>query len=284
MNLIEHAKMPALLPSLARVILLPRKGVKPKDQLPVIVCRAKHVKVNQLILDQYCNLAGITDSDELPPLFPHALAGPLHMDMLGHEIFPMKLLGATHKYNSIEVFGKLPRNGEYMIEVKLGKTHYHQKGIEFEMETLLYLDDKLVWKGVSTQLKSMKFRELPLDDRGPFISPAECHKEIDNWKIPFYAGKVYALLCKDFNPIHISYALAKVFGFQRDLAHGFFVAARACNTMKSSDLIGKKWKVYFKGPSYMGKHLTLLQSNDERQRWDIRAKGNDRPIIALEIE
>ena len=59
MQPIEHATTPAILPSIARALILPRRGVKPDEKLPHFKVRAEKVKINHFILNNYCSLADI---------------------------------------------------------------------------------------------------------------------------------------------------------------------------------------------------------------------------------
>ena len=113
---------------------------------------------------------------------------------------------------------------------------------------------------------------------------ANANKEIAIWKIGPWLGKRYASVSKDFNPIHINKYLAKMFGFKKDLAHGMCVAAQALNQLSSMDLYNKTIKIYFKGPSYLGSHMSLKEDPECPSRYDLITSKNKKPVIAFEIK
>jgi acyl dehydratase len=47
------------------------------------------------------------------------------------------------------------------------------------------------------------------------------------WRVPADAGRRYARVSGDVNPIHLSALTARAFGFPRAIAHGMWVEARA---------------------------------------------------------
>ena len=47
------------------------------------------------------------------------------------------------------------------------------------------------------------------------------------WRVPEDAGRRYAKVSGDVNPIHLSGLTAKAFGFKRAIAHGMWVKGRA---------------------------------------------------------
>ena len=51
------------------------------------------------------------------------------------------------------------------------------------------------------------------------------------WRIPDDAGRRYAKVSGDVNPIHLSGLTAKAFGFKRAIAHGMWVKARVLGAL-----------------------------------------------------
>ena len=52
-------------------------------------------------------------------------------------------------------------------------------------------------------------------------------RQAATWRVPDDAGRRYAKVSGDVNPIHLSGLSAKAFGFKRAIAHGMWVKARA---------------------------------------------------------
>lgn len=52
-------------------------------------------------------------------------------------------------------------------------------------------------------------------------------RELERWKLPLNEGLAFAMLTGDFNPVHVSSAYARAFGFKNRILHGFATMARA---------------------------------------------------------
>ena len=108
------------------------------------------------------------------------------------------------------------------------------------------------------------------------------------WHIPKSRGREYAKISGDYNPIHLSPWLAKVFGFQRDIAHGFGVMAQAIDFSNAladvSDAAAVQVDVVFKGPIFLGSDVTIRQNIEQHpDRYDLYCNDNPRPNLCLSV-
>lgn len=275
-------KAPQVLPTLYQAIFTKRSGITEKEKLPQISAQYNKVQVNERNLKNYCDVCQIAMSNELPILYPHVLSGVLHLHILTHEKFPFGLLGAIHKYNTVKKLAALPKNAFYDIKAWLGEAKYHSKGIEFELHTQMSANGKVVWEETSYYYKRKRFPNLPKLNKVSFVSEQEPTCELAKWHMDKWAGKKYAAICKDFNPIHISSLLAKAFGFKKDLAHGFCSAAQALGKLDEETMLNKTIKIYFKGPSYIDNQMSLKAMSDNSHRYDVFCGKNKRPVISIE--
>jgi acyl dehydratase len=111
----------------------------------------------------------------------------------------------------------------------------------------------------------------------------------NEWHIPKSRGREYAKISGDYNPIHMSPWAAKMFGFKRDIAHGFGVMAQAIdfsNAMADVD-DGKAMQVdvVFKGPIFLGSDVSIRQNVvQDAQRYDVYCGENSRPNLCLAVK
>ena len=87
--------------------------------------------------------------------------------------------------------------------------------------------------------------------------------------------------------------LAKLFGFKRDIAHGFGILAQAVNQSelanKTHISAGKcQVDVIFKGPLYLENDASLKQAADaedtsKNQRFDLFSGSNPKPSICASL-
>jgi hypothetical protein len=94
-------------------------------------------------------------------------------------------------------------------------------------------------------------------------------------------GWRYGRITGDFNPIHISRVLARLLGFERDLIHGMWSAARclahvpmpALDAPVQADLL-------FKGPVFMESTATMhAHTEGDTTCFDLFCDDNPRPCI-----
>lgn len=283
-TLLEFNHSPSILPTLYKALVLPRPGVKAEEMFPEIEGKLLQIPVDLKNLKDYCKLCQLPMSDVLPPLYPHVIAGTLHMHILTHPKFPIKLLGAVHKYNTIQALKEIKTTDKLDVYARLGQPRYFPKGLEFDLITEVNINNELAWVETSTYFVRKSFKNIP-EEQAPiaYLEACDCNQEIATWKLHALTGKKYALICKDFNPIHISGPLAKLFGFKKDLVHGMCSAAQSLGKVGISGWSGKTIKMYFKGPSYMGSRLSLKKSSNNDGRYDLFCGSNDRPVISIGI-
>lgn len=281
---IEFNHQPPILPVLYQALFLPRKGVKANQGFPEIEGKLNKIKIDHENLKKYCELCEIPESDFLPILYPHVLAGVVHLHVLTHPQFPIKLMGAIHKYNIVNMHRQIKKNETLDIHAKLASPRYYSKGVEFDLITEVYSNSELVWSEISTYFVRKSFGAIKDAEDIPFLTPVDCNDAVASWQLSILAGKKYAMICKDFNPIHISSPLAKLFGFKRDLVHGMCSAAQCLAKIDNIQKNGASIKIYFKGPSYMGSTLKLMRSSQVSGRYDLYCGKNDRPVISMQIE
>lgn len=168
------------------------------------------------------------------------------------------------------------------VTCELTTTRVLKQGLEFEIATVLEADGRRYWESISANLirgKRFGDEEPPSDlaELPPVPEGAETHQ----WRVPKNMGWRYARITGDFNPIHISRVLAKLLGFERDLIHGMWSAARCAGHMAGFDKqYPVQLDVLFKGPVYMGRESTLkLHNGDDQRLFELYCEDNPRPCI-----
>ena len=278
---------PSVIPTYWQALTKKRKGVEKEEELPSIEGTIHSIEVDKTNLNLYRKLCLIEEnhinSDSfLPVLYPHVIAGVLHLHIMTHPQFPLKLLGAIHKYNTFDIKRPIKIDEKFSIRAWIGSTRYLPSGVEFDLHTEVKVGSELVWSETSTYFKRQRFN-VHQTHTPPFIEAIDATNEIASWKLDPWLGKKYATVSKDFNPIHLNKYLAKFFGFHKDLAHGMCTAAQALSHFPANSLYHKIIKIYFKGPSYIGSQMSLKNDEGNPSRFDLFSSKNQRPVIAFEI-
>jgi hypothetical protein len=271
--------MPPALPFFMRAL---RSGGKlaEGETIPRIEARLAATAADPGKLKGYREICGFPDSDKLPVTFPHIMAFPLHMSVLTNPKFPLKLLGLVHIRNLITQHRPLDLREPLNFRVYVDGHRVVHNGVEFDLVTEVQdVGGAVVWEGVSTNLSRRKSGEKKAGERKKPPEPAVMEfGRYASWEAPANIGRRYALNAGDFNPIHISAASAKLFGFPRAIAHGMWSLAR-CSAELTDELPKTKFSlsVAFKqpillpsnvlmkyGPGANGVGFTLLSADAEK--------------------
>jgi len=266
-----------------KLLFYPKKGIKLGEKIPRISSTLKDVTVDLNNLNYYNKVCHLKNSPNLPILYPHVMAGVSQLNLFSHPEFPIKMLGTIHMANKIVQTKPLPIVGNYQIKSRISNERYFNKGIEFDLITNVFLQDEEVWTETSTYRKNCKFQTNQTYCSTINLEKLDDFKTVDQWNISWKLGKQYATISKDFNPIHLSMVLAKAFGFKKDLAHGFCVLAQAMGKIHRIPIWPCTLDVIFKGPSYMGRNIKLVHNPKNKERFDLYAENNHRPVICFKL-
>ncbi|MFG6204513.1 MaoC family dehydratase [Pseudomonas retamae] len=217
------------------------------------------VDIDSKRLAAYRKVCGFADDGLLPPTYPHILAFALQMQLLTDNEFPFPLLGLVHLSNRIRVLRPLGALSRAQVSVRVHNLQAHAKGATFDLLTTL--DDQLgpLWEAQSQML----CRGVKLDgEPGEQIwQPAQALLEVAHWHAPADIGRHYAKVSGDYNPIHLSAASAKLFGFPTAIAHGLWNKARTLAALSGHlPKANLEIAVHFRKPVRLPSEVTLLAS------------------------
>jgi len=217
------------------------------------------VDVDPQKLAAYRKVCGFADDGLLPPTYPHILAFALQMQLLTAKEFPFPLLGLIHLSNRIRVLRPMGGINRAQISVRVHNLQPHPKGATFEVLTTL--DDQLgpLWEAESQMLcRAVKLDGEPVEQHW---EPSQVLTQVAQWKAPADIGRQYAKVSGDYNPIHLSAASAKLFGFPTAIAHGLWNKARTLAAL--ADHLPKanlEIAVHFRKPLRLPSEVSLLAS------------------------
>lgn len=269
-------KGPPLLPSLLRLLSLPRHG----GDVPRLSLVQQSLSPNPTLLQRYRRLFNL-HGQALPILYPHVMLGNHHLYLLGHPSFPYSLLGAVHTQNRIIQHVPIPAQAPLQIELTISGKRLGQGYLEFDLLTRAFYHEQLAWEELS--VFKQRSKGISGHDPSPLsITSLERHEEIARWNIDGNLGRQYAVLCHDFNPIHLATPLAKIFGMPKAVAHGMAIVAQMTARLEGTiHPMPRTLDVIFKGPVPVGSTVRMVKSPDLPGRYDLYVDGNERPVICL---
>lgn len=210
-------------------------------------------------LAAYRKVCGFAENGLLPPTYPHVLAFALQMQLLTAKDFPFPLLGLIHLANRIRVIRPLGGVGRLQVGVRVRNLQAHAKGAVFDIIT--QVDDQLgpLWEAESRML--CKGVELPGTPPADSLQASTALEELTRWQAPADIGRRYAKVSGDYNPIHLSAASAKLFGFPQAIAHGLWNKARTLAALAEYlPAANIEIAVEFRKPVRLPSEVTLLSS------------------------
>jgi hypothetical protein len=228
------------------------------NSLPELGVRCP-INVDPEHLARYRQICGFTDTQQLPPPYPHILAFPLQMQLLTDKRFPFPLLGLVHLANHIRVLRPLTFKGPLTISVQVQNLQPHSRGVTFSLLARLYDEQGLLWEGDSLILcRAMRLDGKAVSNRG---GAKRQQSLVAKWPAPADIGRRYARVASDYNPIHMSAATAKLFGFPHAIAHGLWNKGRALAELGDRlPKAGYEVSVRFQRPVYLPSQVHLLAS------------------------
>ncbi|MDE2150283.1 MAG: hypothetical protein KGJ55_10765 [Gammaproteobacteria bacterium] len=251
-------KLPSPYPAYRRALwsMLTQSG-DPR-QLPELGVRVAGVTVDPRRLAAYREVCGLPPSDQLPITYPQVLAGSLHLHLLSRPQFTLPLLGLIHVANRIHRRRPLAAGQPLDLKVRIGESRRAKRGLEFDLLTEAAIGAVTVWSASATVLQ-LRNRSGDGKQR-PKTAGASSYQRFD---APADIGRRYARVSGDYNPIHLSAASARMFGFPRAIAHGMWTLARCLSLLPGVDADSlDELTVQFKQPLLLPAQAALRWRGD----------------------
>jgi len=272
-----------------RLAVARRLGRAP-SALPPVVYAVDGVHPDAQRLTDYQHLLGEPASDRLPAGFVHVLAFPVATALMARSDFPLPLAGLVHLRNRVEQRRALTLDDTLDVRAWAEGLGAHRSGTQVDLVTEVRVGGDVAWRGVSTYLA----RGVRVEADGGRASgadvggdgePAEFEAARDafvppvptgRWRLAADAGRRYAAVSGDRNPIHLSALSAKALGFPRAIAHGMYTAARALADVGAARGDAFVWSVDFAKPVQLPGTVTVRVAHDDADGftfagWDARS-------------
>jgi hypothetical protein len=195
----------------------------------------------------YAELCGFPVKDTLPLPYPHLLAFPLQMAIMGSPRFPVAALGMVHLENAISQHRPIAVGEELRATVGVAPAVPHPAGLAFRFTSEVYAGPELVWEETSVYLR-----------RGPRNPDAAWTTDLVEvppsgpvWQLRGDLGRRYGAVSGDINPIHLTSVTAKALGMPRHLAHGMWTLARSVAQLENRLPDAVRVEVAFRKPVFL---------------------------------
>jgi acyl dehydratase len=240
--------------------------------LPDTRLARRGVDVDAGELAAYARVCGFGLGNALPVTYPHVLTFPLQVALMTDRSFPLALPGLVHVRNTIEQLRAIGTGEPLDLEVWAERFATHRSGATVDLCASVSAGGEEVWRGRSTYLaRGAKAPEgAPASDVE--VAVADLERPSATWRVPDDAGRRYAGVSGDVNPIHLSGLAAKAFGFKRAIAHGMWVKARALAALSGRLPDAVTADVAFKKPLFLPSTVTLATA-EAGGGWDFEVRN-----------
>ncbi len=202
-------------------------GRAPEASLTPLEYAIEEVVIEPEKLTDYAKVFGTDLTDQVPAVLAHITGFPLQLQAMADEAFPLNTLGMIHLSQDTRYCRPIEAGVPYTYRCTVDKYRQHKQGTTVEVK--LFISDAQGELYASTSVYLAKGAQLGQDPVPPRAHANEVASLMpqQQWRLLADAGRQYARLSGDMNPIHLNKLAAKVFGMKGQLAHGMYLAGRA---------------------------------------------------------
>lgn len=249
-----------------------------KSQMKEIKKEYTFEKFESNNLANYKNLLNYND-DSIPLTYLYLLAQRAQIALMLDKNFIFALIGMVHMDNEMELFKEVASNSPIDIEVSSTQYFNEEKNrievnflVNFKQNNKLIANCKSKYLALSGKRPKQEKKSVPAqNDDNNF-------KKIGDNSFKVKDARTYAHVSGDYNFIHLSPLLAKLFGFKSSILHGMYTTGLVGSQIKNSTNKNlKRLYVQFKKPLLLPneiEHFISDYSNNKGELKVISPKGN----------
>ena len=230
------------------------------------------VEVDPADVAAYARVCRFPLADTLPVTFPHVLTFPLQVALMADRSFPLALPGLVHVRNAIDVVRPIGTGEALDLEVWAERFATHPRGATVDLCASVSARGAEVWRGRSTYLARGATAPEGALAADMVVAVGEVERMAAQWRVPEDAGRRYAKVSGDVNPIHLSGLTAKAFGFKRAIAHGMWLKGRALAALTGRLPEALTVDVAFRKPLFLPSTV-VLATTPVGDGWDLAVRN-----------
>jgi acyl dehydratase len=247
--------------------------------VPDVVAERRGVRVDPSIVADYAHLCGFGLGAYPPMSWPHLLGFPLQAAVMSRRDFPVPMVGLVHVENRITWTRPLEYGESLDVSVHAADLRPHRRGWLVDLVAEVSSGDDVVWHGVSTYLARGHGDESAPQDGPPDVDALRS-RALVQVRFGEDAGRRYASVSGDVNPIHLHALSARALGFDRAIAHGMFSYARVLASLGARLPAAGSSTVWFRKPVKLPSTTRLAVADDFGRAVLVPAKGTGEHLIA----
>lgn len=220
-------------------------------ELPDTRVVVEGLRIDPAVLEGWRDVVGPADPQSLPSVLVHTQVFGAAMQLMADPQFPLPLPGLVHLTNTVLHHRPVPAATSLTVTAHAAGLVPHHAGTAVDVAVRVDLAgadaaaDPL-WEGVSRYLAKGVFLSAIRPER-PERAEFTPEAPTAQWTFSAGAGRAYAGVSGDWNPIHLSSPSARLFGMKGAIAHGMLLAARMLEGREPAGA-GFRWDIEFEAP------------------------------------
>ncbi|MEL6251910.1 MAG: MaoC/PaaZ C-terminal domain-containing protein [Bacteroidota bacterium] len=245
-------KLPSLSQMLLPTLFSMGRGVKITERGIDLHRSFDEVKLELAKMQAFADFLG--SENKAPLSYLYCLAQRAQIAVMLEKEFTIALPGMVHLENILEEFALWSPEKAFQIEVSIEVEYKHEGALIPRCQVDFIQDAKKVASCSSVYMARRKSKISGKKKETPIQSfPDSILTQA--WEIAGNTGRGYAKVSGDSNPIHTHGFLAKLMGFKRPIAHGWYMTSRAVIAAETSlEKEIKRIEVAFYSPVFLPSH------------------------------
>jgi hypothetical protein len=255
-----YAALPSLPRLLARAMFSRKPGLADAMPLKRIERTVTGAVIPPGLLASYLRLCGFMPSTEIPLPFFYVLAQRIQLLLLTDPAFPLAIPGIVHVRNLFRRQAPIAPAETLDLRCSIDGGTIVPAGREFEIVTEFFVNGRMAVESRGRHLSRSRVRAAQKKLKAPSPPLEGEHTPLS---LPANAGRRYARVSGDWNPIHLHALTAKPFGFRRPIAQGIYLLSLAAARLgQRSSSAGNELAVDFKLPVFLPAGVDLVCGPD----------------------
>lgn len=272
--------LPAMGLSLLLRALFKRARPAPPSSVPELVTEYRLERLPLADIARYRSAFGFADGP-VPLTWWYLCAQRAHLATMLDRRFPFRIAGLVHMENVLEEHGAVPPGQPLLLRTVLRLPPPSAGGaLRCVLETIGSADGAPVFTCSSTYLIRRGQRSQGGRAREPeaAVLAALAGAPLAQWTLDPAAGRRYARLSGDWNPIHLYGWSARLLGMRAPIIHGMHTLAAGCAALENT--YGRhavRIACRFRAPVALGTSVALYASADGAT---FVVHGGDQPAVS----
>jgi hypothetical protein len=249
---------------------------------PRITARQDGIALNKNTLAQFNRFCDINNRDILSVVYPFTMIYPLIQRILAQRAAPLSLFVVLNNRMQVTQHRGIGADETLDLFCEIAGHRLREKGLEMDILSTVKIAGVPVWENIQTFYYRGKFGKPDPAYIPPQFAPLPAAADKASWFLPEGAGRSFARVSGDGNPLHYWKAYARLLGFQRDFAQPLMVLGSALGRLlDAQDKSAVMLDIALKAPVYYENNIVLKSAliNDSK-RFDIYCAEDPLPCIS----